>query len=143
MKKWFKVNTDEAARQDKNLASSGGVIWDWNGQWVMVFAGTIGACTALEAENDDLNWARKLGLRKVILELENASDVHLLKNPKSELGTKMAYIYRESNRVADGLAAIAMGCLFGLQVFREPPLELQQVVRDDDHGTSWPRPVTI
>ncbi|PPS05393.1 hypothetical protein GOBAR_AA15273 [Gossypium barbadense] len=81
--KWFKVNTDGAARQDEKLASSGGVIWDWNGQWVIVFAGSIGACTALEAENDGLNWARKLGLRKVILELENASDVHLLKNPNS------------------------------------------------------------
>ncbi|KAK5833931.1 hypothetical protein PVK06_017797 [Gossypium arboreum] len=131
--KWFKVNTDGAARQDEKLASSGGVIWDWNGQWVIVFAGSIGPCTALEAENDGLNWARKLGLRKVILELENASDVHLLKNPNS------ATLNTTSLR---SIAAIAMGCLFGLLVFREPPLELQQFVRDDDHGTSWPRPVT-
>lgn len=47
---WVKLNVDGATSLRTSVASCGGVLRDWNGQWIAGFSKGIGRCNAYMAE---------------------------------------------------------------------------------------------
>lgn len=47
---WVTVNTDGASKGNPGKATTGGVIWNSDGEWLVGFALNIGFCSALLAE---------------------------------------------------------------------------------------------
>ena len=136
---WYKLNTDGAARGNPGLATAGGVVRGKYGTWERGFAVNIGICSALLAElwgvyyGLCIAWDR--GIRQLEVEVDSESVVGFLQtgihdaHPLSFLVrlcygfvsrdwlVKFSHVYREANRLADGLANYAFSLPFGLHYF--------------------------
>ncbi|KAF7829704.1 heat shock 70 kDa protein-like [Senna tora] len=130
-------------RNDPDGSSCGGVIRDSGGTWVAGFSKKLGRSNAFQAEV----WGCVLGLRiawelnlpKVILELDSTMAYqfvsgkweknHPLYGLASEIEdffskdweVKLSLVYREGNRLADGLAKLGHTLDFDLHRFKDPP----------------------
>ncbi|KAH1048233.1 hypothetical protein J1N35_039017 [Gossypium stocksii] len=112
----------------------------------------LGKCTATVAELwgiwDALLLLQKQGYDKVIIQSDNLENVITIgaskpDDPKSSLIRRihqflafeekwsLNYIPRESNRVTDALAKMALARSETLQIFEEPPLEIQVLLKDE------------
>ena len=136
---WYKLNTDGAARGYPGLATAGGVVRGEYGMWEGGFAINIGICSASLAElwgvyyGLCIAWDR--GIRRLEVEVDSESVVGFLQtgihdvHPFSFLVrlcygfisrdwlVKFSHVYREANRLADGLANYAFSLRFGLHYF--------------------------
>ncbi|XP_019094473.1 PREDICTED: uncharacterized protein LOC109129898 [Camelina sativa] len=162
---WVKLTTDGASRGNPGLAAAGGAIRDREGAWLGGFAINIGVCTAPLAElwgvyyGLHLAWGR--GFRRVELEVDSLLVVGLLKSgissahPLSFLVrlcqsfvsrdwlVRINHVYREANRLADGLANYAFSLQLGFHSFNSCPDVVCEILREDAVGTVVSRAVRL
>ncbi|MCH80116.1 RNA-directed DNA polymerase (Reverse transcriptase) [Trifolium medium] len=125
---WICINTDGAAKERGKIAGSGGVMRDHNGIWLCGFSIFIGEATAFDAELwgifDGLTIARRRGYQHVELQIDSQDVVSCLTNNMERNGlcilvrrirsimqenwrVVIKHVYREANKIADGLASLA------------------------------------
>ncbi|MBA0796378.1 hypothetical protein Gohar_007151, partial [Gossypium harknessii] len=80
-------------QSNTRAAASGGVVWDHTELWLCEYSRLIGRCSTSNAEF----WV--MGLRKV----------------------KFVHVFREGNRVVNGMASLAFNRALQLHVFAAPP----------------------
>ncbi|CAA7016120.1 unnamed protein product [Microthlaspi erraticum] len=162
---WFKLNTDGASRGNPRLATTGGVIQNNYGEWCGGFALNIGRCTATLAELWGVYYGLVIAWEKRIMKLEVEVDSELVvgflktgigpSHPlsflvrlchgslKRDWEVRISHVYRETNRLADGLANYAFTLALGFHPFHVPPADLDSILQDDILGSSYPRSVCI
>ncbi|WZZ66780.1 hypothetical protein YC2023_078150 [Brassica napus] len=155
MSGWCKLNTDEASKGNPGLAAAGGVIRDENGRWKGGFAINIGICSAPLAELWGVYYGLCIawdnGIRRLEVEVDSESVVGFLKtgihdtHPLSFLVrlcygfisrdwiVKISHVYREANRLADGLANYAFSLPYGLHFFELVPEHVTSMLSEDFH----------
>lgn len=162
---WFKLNTDGASHGNPGLATAGGVIRDCGGCWRGGFALNIGICSAPLAEL----WGVYYGLyiawehRITRLELEVDSEmvVGFLTTGISESHhfsflvrlcygflsrywiVHISHLYREANRLADGLANYAFSLPLGFHLFESRPEAVSHVLLEDASGSTRPQNIRV
>ncbi|KAH1039205.1 hypothetical protein J1N35_040948, partial [Gossypium stocksii] len=52
---------------------------------------------------------------------------------------RIEHIFREGNRVVDGLASMSFSRPFGRYIFMQPPDEVLKLLHDNYSGMAWPR----
>lgn len=158
---WVKVNTDANVDQNSKHAWCGGVMRDENGVWLRGVECNIGWASVNEAELwgviDGLELPWKSGRRKVIIEVDSeriaksltaANKAYMGKNNlshkcksliKRDWDIKVSRIFREQNKVADGLAKHARACARGSRILDIPPREVVRLLWRDRVGQVTPR----
>ncbi|CAA7042576.1 unnamed protein product [Microthlaspi erraticum] len=162
---WVKVNTDGASRGNSGLASAGGVLRDELGCWCRGFALNIGICTAPLAEL----WGVYYGLciawdskaQRVELEVDSEMVVGFLRTGIEEVHSlsflvrlchgflsrdwivRVSHVYREANRLADGLANYAFSLPSGFHSFTSVPDDVHPLFLEDSVGTGISRQVHL
>lgn len=131
---WMKLNTDGASQGNPGPAIAGGVIRNGEGEWCGGFVLNIGRCTAPLAELWGVYYgllaAWEKGFRRVEVEVDSEMVVEFLTtgigdtHPMSFLVrlcygfltrdwlVRIVHVYREANRLTDGLANLAFTFLF-------------------------------
>ena len=162
---WMKLNTDGASHGNPGLASAGGVLRDGEGEWCGGFALNIGRCSAPLAELWGVYYglviAWEKGIRRLEVEVDSKMVVGFLTtgiedtHPLSFLVrlchgfltrdwlVRIVHVYREANRLADGLANLAFSLPFGFHRFDVVPLEFVSLIREDVDGLLQPRQVRL
>jgi len=162
---WVKVNTDGASRGNPGLASAGGVLRDCTGAWCGGFSLNIGRCSAPQAElwgvYYGLYFAWEKKVPRVELEVDSEVIVGFLKtgisdsHPLSFLVrlchgflqkdwlVRIVHVYREANRLADGLANYAFSLSLGFHSFDLVPDAMSSLLREDTLGSTRPRRVRL
>lgn len=162
-KSWCKLNTDGASRGIHGLATVGGVLKDEYGEWKGGFAVNVGICSASLAELWGMYYglciAWDYGIRRLEGEVDFASVVDFLRtgihdsHPLSfvvclcygfilrDWLVKFSHVYREANRLTDGLATYAFSLPFGLHYFVTVLEVVAPIVLEDLSGVSRPRHV--
>ncbi|CAA7022190.1 unnamed protein product [Microthlaspi erraticum] len=162
---WIKINTDGASKGNSGLAYAGGVIRDANGAWCQGFALNIGMCTAPLAElwgvyyGLVIAWERRS--QRVELEVDSEVVVGFLKSGISEVNplsflvclchglisrdwiVRISHVYREANRLADGLANYASSLSLGFHLFDFVSDIVNPILLEDIVGVSFPRRVPL
>ncbi|KAG7579199.1 hypothetical protein ISN45_Aa03g033600 [Arabidopsis thaliana x Arabidopsis arenosa] len=162
---WVKVNTDGASHGNPGKATAGGVLRDMTGSWMVGFALHIGVCSAPMAElwgvyyGLYLAWERRATRVEVDVDSEmvvgflttGISDAH----PLSFLVrlchgfiardwiVRISHVYREANRLADGLANYAFSLRLGFHLLESIPSCVASIALDDIRGTAISRQVCI
>ncbi|CAA7040435.1 unnamed protein product [Microthlaspi erraticum] len=153
---WKKLNTDGASRGNPGLATAGGVIRDGEGQWCCGFALNIGHCTAPMAELWRVYYGLCIAWEKGITRLEVEVDslmvvgflhtgicdthplsflIHLCHGfLTKDWEVRVTHVYREANRLADGLANYVFTLPLGLHTFDFIPSVLLDVFREDERS---------
>lgn len=162
---WIKLNTDGASRGNPGLASAGGVLRDGSGVWRGGFALNIGICSAPLAELWGVYYglyiAWEQGITRLELEVDSEIVVGFLQTGISDTHplsflvrlchgfisrdwiVRIAHVYREANRLADGLANYAFILLLGFHLFPTRVDELSSILLEDANGTTRPRSVRV
>ncbi|KAG7599188.1 Reverse transcriptase zinc-binding domain [Arabidopsis suecica] len=162
---WTKLNTDGASRGNPGLATAGGVLRDGEGAWRGGFALNIGICSAPLAElwgvyyGLYIAWER--GYRRVELEVDSEIVVGFLTtgiSPSHPLSflvrlchgfisrdwiVRIAHVYREANRLADGLANYAFTLPLGFHLFNSRLDALNSIVLEDAIGSARLRNIPV
>ncbi|KAG7593917.1 AAA+ ATPase domain [Arabidopsis thaliana x Arabidopsis arenosa] len=162
---WSKMNTDGASQGNPGLATAGGVLRNSAREWCGGFTLNIGRCSALLAEL----WGVYYGLytawehrvTRLVLEVDSSLLVGFLtteigdSHPLSFLVrfchafisrdwiVQVTHVYREANRLADGLANYAFSLPLGFHAFVSVPIVVDSILRDDVVGTTVPRPIRM
>ncbi|KAG7579838.1 Ribonuclease H domain [Arabidopsis thaliana x Arabidopsis arenosa] len=158
---WVKVNTDGASHGNPGLATAGGVIRDGEGNWCGGFAVKIGICSAPLAElwgvyyGLYLAWERRA--TRVELEVDSELVVGFLKTGVSDSHplsflvrlcygfiskdwiVRISHVYREANRLADGLANYAFSLPLGFHSFVSMPDCVCSILATDASGATTSR----
>ncbi|CAA7036128.1 unnamed protein product [Microthlaspi erraticum] len=162
---WMKLNTNGASHGNPGEATAGGVIRDGDGKWCGWFALNIGRCTAQMAELWGLYYglcfAWDKGIRQLEVEVDSATVVGFVQagicdtHPLSFLvqlchgflskdwEVRVTHVYREANRLADGLANYAFSLALGLHYFDCVPPDVLTVLREDECGVSQVRRIRV
>ncbi|CAA7018667.1 unnamed protein product [Microthlaspi erraticum] len=162
---WFKLNSDGASRGNPGLAAAGGVLRDGNGRWYGGFSLHIGRCTAPLAELWGVYYGLVMAWEKKITKLEVEVDSELVvgilkqgiaaSHPLSFLArmchgfllkdweVRISHVFREANRVADGLANLAFTLSLGFHLFDVVPSSLESLLWEDEIGVTYPRLVMV
>ncbi|KAL9830901.1 putative transcription factor interactor and regulator CCHC(Zn) family [Arabidopsis thaliana] len=162
---WLKLNIDGGSHGNPGVATAGGVIRDVNGIWGGGFVVNIGICTAPLAElwgvyyGLFLVWERRA--RRVELEVDSQIVVGFLttgisdSHPLSFLVrlcygflskdwiVQVSHVYREANRLADGLANYAFTLPLGFHLFDSAPDCVTPILLEDANGVSRIRNVRL
>ncbi|KAG7544019.1 Ribonuclease H domain [Arabidopsis thaliana x Arabidopsis arenosa] len=162
---WVKLNTDGASRGNPGLATAGGALRDEHGHWCGGFALNIGICSAPLAElwgvyyGLYLAWERRV--TRVELEVDSKLVVGFLttgisdSHPLSFLVrlcygflsrdwiVRISHVYREANRLADGLANYAFSLPLGFHALDTIPDVVNSIWLEDIAGTARPRQVRL
>ncbi|KAK0580349.1 hypothetical protein LWI29_000920 [Acer saccharum] len=153
---WVKINVDGSRNPVEGSIAAGGVIRDHKKKWLYGFALNKGLGSVIEAELwgalEGLKLAWMAGYKKVVLETDSQNAVNLLTNYRSvnhplysiiqacvelikgDWSCHVLHIYRECNKVADGLASHGHSLNPGLSLFDEPPSLIVGVLEDDFEG---------
>ncbi|KAG7567714.1 Ribonuclease H domain [Arabidopsis thaliana x Arabidopsis arenosa] len=162
---WVKITTDGASRGNPGLAAAGGAIRNADGEWLGGFAINIGSCSAPLAElwgaYYGLLIAWDKGFRRVELDLDSELVVGFLKSGMSNAHplaflvrlchgfftrdwlVRINHVYREANRLADGLANYAFLLPLGLHLFETCPEAVLLILLEDANGIAIPRAVRM
>ncbi|KAG7552362.1 Ribonuclease H-like superfamily [Arabidopsis thaliana x Arabidopsis arenosa] len=162
---WLKLNTDGTSHGNPGLATAGGVLRDSTGQRRGGFALNIGICSAPLAELQRVYYGLYIAWGKSITRLEVEVDSELVvgflnkgisdSHPLSFLVrlchgflsrhwiVRVSLVYREANRLADGLANYAFTLTLGFYFLENAPFDVETIVREDDRGTAFPRQTRI
>lgn len=122
----YKINVDGASKENPEEAGSGGLIRDYNGNFIVGFTTYLGIKSSVYAETkatwEGLKLAQQLGLASIWLESESELLVKILNGQidppwgisyifdevmnliKGFNACLISHIYREGNSPADGLA---------------------------------------
>ena len=161
----MKLNTDGASHGNPGLASAGGVLRDGEGEWCGGFALNIGRCSAPLAELWGVYYglviAWEKGIRRLEVEVDSKMVVGFLTtgiedtHPLSFLVrlchgfltrdwlVRIVHVYREANRLADGLATLAFSLPFGFHRFDVVLFEFASLIREDVDGLLQSRQVRL
>lgn len=162
---WVTMNTDGASHGNPGQATAGGVIRDEHGSWLVGFALNIGVCSAPLAELWGVYYglvvAWERGWRRVRLEVDSALVVGFLQSGigdshplaflvrlchgfiSKDWIVRITHVYREANRLADGLANYAFTLPFGFLLLDSCPEHVSSILLEDVMGTSFPRHVRL
>lgn len=81
---WATLNTDGASKGTPGPAGGGGVIRDCRGVFTRAFTANFAVCTAFKAElwaaAIGLEMARNMGIKKLILQMDSAVCIEVIKN---------------------------------------------------------------
>ncbi|GMJ13731.1 hypothetical protein like AT4G29090 [Hibiscus trionum] len=149
---WVSMNVDAAVAATTSMGAVGGVLRNAFGQWLLGFQRAVGACPTLHAEL----WAIYNGLQlawshcydMVQIQSDCAEAVRLInasladgtpgplirainKLRRQNWATKVLWVPRETNRVADMLAKTADPVAFELHVLPSPPPAVLQLLNHD------------
>ncbi|CAN1767816.1 Putative ribonuclease H protein At1g65750 [Linum perenne] len=155
------INTDGSLIQSSKKAAAGGIIRDWQGRKISVFAANLGVCSIMRAElraaDIGLMIAWDLGFRRVHLQLDSISAVHAIcsdidedsrhsqtirsiqERLKKDWVVHISHIYREANKVADLLAHHGHCLDFGISVNNIVPSCIDREIWNDFIGATSPR----
>ena len=158
---WMKLNTDGSSHGNPGAATAGGVLRNGEGEWCGGFALNIGRCGALLAELWGVYYglvaAWEKGIRRLELEVDSQvvvefltigiGDTHSLSFLvrmchgllKKDWLVHIVHVYREANRLADGLANLAFSLPFGFHRLDETPIEVVVLLQEDVVGPPRPR----
>ncbi|KAK8580543.1 hypothetical protein V6N12_070809 [Hibiscus sabdariffa] len=127
---WVKVNVDTSVIAPDNRASIGGLICDDTGGWVLGFYRGVGCCSVFLAKmwaiHDGLRRAWDTGCRRVEVENDNKEAANIVNqvslaftgsalvqaiwsSMQQDWLVRVRYVPRETNEVADKLAAMGRG----------------------------------
>jgi len=156
---------DGASRENPGLAAAGGAVRDGNENWVGVFALNIEICSAPLAELWGLYYGLHIvweqGITRLELEVDSKIVVGFLQtgipdsHPLSFLLrlcygfisrdwlVRISHVYREVNRLADGLANYAFSLPLGLYVFNSVPDSIASFVLEDVNGPAFSRTIRM
>ncbi|CAA7036500.1 unnamed protein product [Microthlaspi erraticum] len=162
---WCRLNTDGASQGNPGPASAGGVIRDHNGRWLCGFALNIGRCTAPLAEFWGVYYGLVMAWEKRVSQLEIEVDSELVvgffkkgisnAHPlvflvrlchgflSKDWSVRIVHVYREANRLADGLANFVFSLSLGFHLFDLVPPSLETVLWEDEIGLTRPRDVRL
>ncbi|KAG7599981.1 Reverse transcriptase zinc-binding domain [Arabidopsis suecica] len=162
---WIKLNTDGASHGNLGLATAGGVLRDGYGDWCGGFSLNIGRCTAPLAELWGVYYGLYIAWEKKITRLELEVDSQLvvgfLKTGVSEMHplsflvrlchdflsrdwiVRISHVYREANRLADGLANYTFSLSNGFHFFDAVPNDVDSLFMDDVIGSTRPRRIRL
>lgn len=162
---WTKLNTDGASRGNPGMATAGGVLRDHTGCWRGGFSLNIGICSAPLAELWGVYYGLYIAWERRITRLEVEVDsklvVGFLKDGVSESHPLsflvrlchgflsrdwivwVSHVYREANRLADGLANYAFTLTLDFLALDVAPSVVESLVEDDVRGASVPRHVRL
>ncbi|CAA7024106.1 unnamed protein product [Microthlaspi erraticum] len=130
---WLRLNTDGASHGNPGAASAGGVIKDGDGRWI----------PQLELEVDSEMVAGFLQ-RGISHSHSLAFLVRLCHGFLSKDWTvRIVHVFREGNRLADGLANLAFSLPLGFHWFDVVPPSPEHVRWEDEIGISHPRDVLV
>ncbi|KAL9437497.1 hypothetical protein AB3S75_023376 [Citrus x aurantiifolia] len=154
------LNTD-GARKGLEQAGAGGLLRDFNGNWIKGFIVNLGTCSVLSAELwgllHGLKMAWENGFRRVQVGVDNKSVVQLLKMDsvsdtenaaliktirellERDWSVHLEHVYREANYAADFLASYSLNSPIGLHVLNSPPTEIVGILCKDAYGIAHPR----
>ncbi|KAA3459823.1 Retrovirus-related Pol polyprotein LINE-1 [Gossypium australe] len=116
---WVQLFTDGAVARASENASTGGVVRDRDGNWILGFTHYLGR--PLEAEL----W----GILDGILILLNKGRIKRLLHSEDQWEIK--YVPRECNLIADQLAKISLSWQTSLQIFEVPPDVVVTTIQQD------------
>ncbi|KAG7591715.1 Zinc finger CCHC-type [Arabidopsis thaliana x Arabidopsis arenosa] len=157
---WVKLNTDGTSRGNPGLAAAGGVLRQGDGSWYGGFSLNVGICSAPLAElwgvyyGLYIAWERKI--TRLELEVDSGLVVGFLtagisdSHPLSFLVrlcygflsrdwiVRISHVYREANRLADGLANYAFSLPLGFHAFTVCPELVYPVMLEDKNGSAYP-----
>ncbi|KAG7558925.1 Ribonuclease H-like superfamily [Arabidopsis thaliana x Arabidopsis arenosa] len=162
---WVTINTDGASHGNPGPATAAGALREGNGTWLGGFALNIGVCTAPVAELWGVYYGLVIawegGFRRVILEVDSALVVGFLQSGVEDTHplaflvrlchgfisrdwlVRVTHVYREANRLADGLANYAFSLSLGFQHLNVCPEDVVPVLLDDVNGVTRPRLVRV
>jgi len=162
---WVKLSTDGASHGNPGLATAGGVIRGEEDEWLGGFALNIGICSAPMAElwgvyyGLVIAWER--GFRRVELEVDSKLVVGFLQTGVTEMHplsflvrlchgfisrdwlVRVTHVYREANRLADGLANYAFSLDFGFLSLDVCPESVLSIMFEDVNGSGVPRTIRL
>ncbi|KAG7533030.1 Ribonuclease H-like superfamily [Arabidopsis thaliana x Arabidopsis arenosa] len=162
---WMKLNTDGASHGNPGLATAGGVLRDGDGNWRRGFAVNIGMCSAPMAELWGVYYGLYIAWESRVTRLELEVDSQIVvgflttgisdSHPLSFLVrlcygflskdwiVRISHVYREANRLADGLANYAFSLPLGFHSFVSRPDFVHSVLLEDLSGSTRPRNVRL
>ena len=157
---FLKLNTDGALKSS-GLASAGGLVRNYCGEWVCGFSMNLGSCSIMEAElwglYQGLKIAWERGFRLLQVEVDNLGVTQLLNSSEANRsgissllwGIKdllnrdrqisVKHVYREANCAAHFLAGMALNLPLGCHIFHSPPMGVHSVLFNDGLGTAFAR----
>ncbi|KAG7556791.1 Ribonuclease H domain [Arabidopsis suecica] len=162
---WLKLSTDGASHGNPGPATAGGALRGEDGEWLGGFALNIGICSAPLAElwgvyyGLVIAWER--GFRRVELEVDSElvvgflqagiSDTHLLSFLvrlchgfiSRDWLVRVSHVYREANRLADGLANYVFSLDLGFLSLDSCPECVVSIMLEDVNGIGVPRSVRL
>ncbi|CAN1147088.1 Putative ribonuclease H protein At1g65750, partial [Linum perenne] len=122
----FTINTDESVYKTSGNASAGGVLRDWQGRSIDVFAANLGTCSITRAELTriiiGMERAWNVGIRDLEIQTDSLTAVGLLKNDEAtdhqhasliaqfirlldrSWTVMLKHIFREANHLVDAVA---------------------------------------
>ncbi|KAH9791204.1 putative ribonuclease H protein [Citrus sinensis] len=154
------LNTDGAMKRF-GYAGAGGLLRDYNGNWLMGFTVNLGMCSVLSAELWGLLHGLKVawdyGFRHLQVGVDNKNVMLLLERahpPANENAilvktirellardwiVHMEHVYREANSAADFLASYSLTKPLGLHVLPSPPPDIIGLLCNDAYGIAHSR----
>lgn len=157
----FKLNTDGASRGNPGLATARGALRDAGGNWVGGFSLNIGICSAPLAElwsvyyGVYIAWERRVERFEVEVDSEivvgflqsGIGDPHPLSFLvrlchdfiSKDWMVRISHVYREANRLSDGLANYAFDLPLGFHGFESVPDVVHSILLEDVSGAAFPR----
>ncbi|KAK0586151.1 hypothetical protein LWI29_001876 [Acer saccharum] len=161
---WVKLNVDGSLNPESGMISAGGIVRNHLKNWIGGFALNRGTGSILEAELwgifEGLQFLWKAGFKKVVVESDSQIAVGLLTNSthachplfsiiqscKGLMSNKwcciIRHVYREGNRVADGIAKLGHSLGLGITFFSDPPPQIFDYLEDDYTGLATARLVS-
>lgn len=155
---WVKLNTDGASHGNPGEATAGGALRDEEGNWIGGFVLNIGICTAPLAELWGVYYGLYIAWERRVARLELEVDSEIVvgfltsgisdSHPLSFLVrlcygflsrdwlVRVSHVYREANRLADGLANYAFSLPLGFYSFNLPPDIVNPILLEDANGVS-------
>lgn len=162
---WLTLNTDGAARSNGSSSGCGGVLRNGQGVWLGGFSRRTGDASPYVAELwgvwEGLRLAWSMGFTNIELQVDSKAVVSAISNTlgdsfderglirrirhllDNDWQIRVSHVYREANKVADGLAALGCELVDDVVFYYQPPSSVLQYVHDDCNGVSTPRLVAV
>lgn len=153
---WVCLNTDGSAHLGRRVAGCGGLIRDYGGRWICGFSRNLGDYNAFIAElwgaMEGLQLAVQRGFNCVEFQVDSQVVAGIIqgRNSASAAGwgliqrlkmlllafkeIKVRHIFREANMCADILAGLGCNSHFGMIVYEQAPVQLDQALHSDVIG---------
>ncbi|KAL5789176.1 hypothetical protein ACOSQ2_004064 [Xanthoceras sorbifolium] len=162
---WIKLNVDGGRSSYGGKIYAGGIWRDNNKRWLGGFSLNRGVGSVLEAEiwgiYEGLQAVWEAGHRHIVLESDSLSAIKLLHQDnidnhpllnlilsckdfiRREWDCVITHGFRESNRVADGLAFLGKNMVAGIIYYKAPPPQIARLFLDDLCGIPTMRTVSL